>query len=642
MTTVKHLAIAVSLILACSVLCLAQEEQQPTVEMTSDNYRVRFEAQGEVQQVRVEIFSPLGEKVFDSGAVTGVDVSWDMRDRRGGRVPEGVYLASVTITDAAGVARKRSEQINVGSPYQGKEMAVAASAPNNAVAPINGEGTTGKIAKFTGVNAIGNSVITESAGKVGVATTVAPTAILQIEGPQPAAVAGLGTNATTLLQTTGGKGGNTTGSGQKGGKGASIALLSGNGGNAVAGATNGSGGAITLQPGSAGTGGVGGLAGYVLLAPTVGNVGVGTDTPTSKLAVRGSADNTLVSVVNSSTNANSSGIVGSGAGTGVLGTSGGVGAGVTGRSTSGIGVRGEGGDSGVLGTSTSSSSNRGGVQGFCAGGCSGVIGQSGHGYGVFGKSTGTAVFGESTDQEGVFGKSESGIGVSGVSTSFYGVYGRSTTGYSGYFDGVVGVKGTVEIGGNVLFGSTTRQMLFLYGGLYTIGVQSQTQYYRTNGGFAWFRGGTHSNTQNNPGTGGTVLMRLSSAGNVTATSFNPTSDRNAKANFSAVNPRHVLDRLASLPIKTWNYKVEDTNVRHIGPAAQDFRAAFDLGSDDKSISTVDADGVTMAAIQGLYQMMQEKERKNEQLSEEVRQLRAQLMRLERAIGKRATKGKRRR
>jgi hypothetical protein len=42
-------------------------------------------------------------------------------------------------------------------------------------------------------------------------------------------------------------------------------------------------------------------------------------------------------------------------------------------------------------------------------------------------------------------------------------------------------------------------------------------------------------------------------------------------------------------------------VIHIGPTAQDFHAAFGLGSDDETIGTVDADGVALAAIQGLDQ-----------------------------------------
>ena len=47
--------------------------------------------------------------------------------------------------------------------------------------------------------------------------------------------------------------------------------------------------------------------------------------------------------------------------------------------------------------------------------------------------------------------------------------------------------------------------------------------------------------------------------------------------------------------------------QHIGPVAQDFHAAFSLGSDDKSITTVDAEGVALTAIQGLNAKMEEAE-----------------------------------
>ena len=50
--------------------------------------------------------------------------------------------------------------------------------------------------------------------------------------------------------------------------------------------------------------------------------------------------------------------------------------------------------------------------------------------------------------------------------------------------------------------------------------------------------------------------------------------------------------MAALPITEWNYKTL-TGARHLGPVAQDFRAAFGLGTDDKGISTVDADGENM-------------------------------------------------
>ena len=63
-----------------------------------------------------------------------------------------------------------------------------------------------------------------------------------------------------------------------------------------------------------------------------------------------------------------------------------------------------------------------------------------------------------------------------------------------------------------------------------------------------------------------------------------------------------------MPITSWAYKTDNTT-RHIGPMAQDFHKAFGLGGSDKSIATVDADGVALAAIQGLHQMMKDKDAK---------------------------------
>jgi len=83
------------------------------------------------------------------------------------------------------------------------------------------------------------------------------------------------------------------------------------------------------------------------------------------------------------------------------------------------------------------------------------------------------------------------------------------------------------------------------------------------------------------------------------------SSRDLKENFTAVDGQEVLGRLAEAPVATWNYKAQDASIRHMGPMAQDFYAAFGLGESDTSITTVDADGVALAAIQGLYQLSQE-------------------------------------
>jgi hypothetical protein len=96
--------------------------------------------------------------------------------------------------------------------------------------------------------------------------------------------------------------------------------------------------------------------------------------------------------------------------------------------------------------------------------------------------------------------------------------------------------------------------------------------------------------------------------------FTATSDREAKTGMTAADTSDVLAKVLSMPISTWSYKTEhEAGFRHIGPTAQDFHARFGFGYDDKSIATVDADGVALAAIQGLNAKVEAQAREIEQL-----------------------------
>jgi hypothetical protein len=127
---------------------------------------------------------------------------------------------------------------------------------------------------------------------------------------------------------------------------------------------------------------------------------------------------------------------------------------------------------------------------------------------------------------------------------------------------------------------------------------------------------THIDSSGNITTSGYMNV----GGNVNAASFSTTSDRNLKEKFAPIDNQEILKRVASLPISRWNFKT-DAATRHIGPMAQDFYAAFNVGMDDRHIATVDEDGVALAAIQGL----------NEKLKEEGAQKDAQIKALEKRL-----------
>ncbi len=99
------------------------------------------------------------------------------------------------------------------------------------------------------------------------------------------------------------------------------------------------------------------------------------------------------------------------------------------------------------------------------------------------------------------------------------------------------------------------------------------------------------------------------------------SDRAHKENFQAIDPSSVLAQLVKLPISQWNY-ISEPGVSHVGPMAQDFRSAFGLGADDKHITTIDSEGVALAAIQGLNQKLEEQATQLRKKDAEIRELRS--------------------
>ena len=115
-----------------------------------------------------------------------------------------------------------------------------------------------------------------------------------------------------------------------------------------------------------------------------------------------------------------------------------------------------------------------------------------------------------------------------------------------------------------------------------------------------------------------VTPRLVEHGKIATATMGPstvTSDRALKEGFEPVDPCEVLAGLLRLPIERWSYKGEP--IRHLGPMAQDFAAAFGLGADDRHIFVGDAAGVALAAIQALHGLVQAQATRLEALEREL-------------------------
>lgn len=85
------------------------------------------------------------------------------------------------------------------------------------------------------------------------------------------------------------------------------------------------------------------------------------------------------------------------------------------------------------------------------------------------------------------------------------------------------------------------------------------------------------------------------------------SSRDLKENFIPVDGLEILQKIDALSITRWNYKTETPSTTHIGPLAEDFYEAFQLGGKggSKSISTIDPAGIALAAIQALSHKLAE-------------------------------------
>jgi len=150
-------------------------------------------------------------------------------------------------------------------------------------------------------------------------------------------------------------------------------------------------------------------------------------------------------------------------------------------------------------------------------------------------------------------------------------------------------------------------------------------------------GATYAPRMTLSGSGAVTIRSNNTAANTgvsmaaNAGSWSSLSDRSLKMAIVPVDTDAVLARVLDLPMSTWSYIAQGEAIRHMGPMAQDFAAEFGLGENDTTISTVDADGVALAAIQGLNAKL---EAQNARLSAQNEALLARLEALEAALSER--------
>jgi hypothetical protein len=235
-----------------------------------------------------------------------------------------------------------------------------------------------------------------------------------------------------------------------------------------------------------------------------------------------------------------------------------------------------------------------------------------------------------------------GGGYGNANSGAYGtIAGGTSNQLSGEYATIAGGDGNIASGENAAIPGGYRN---LASGKFSFaaGVGS---YATTAGSFVWSddaTGAKHlATTKANQflarATGGFIF--LTNAGATTGAMLAPgsgawsnSSDRNLKSGVSHIDDATILAKVAALPVSEWSYTSE-RGVRHVGPMAQDFYAAFRVGEDDRHIATIDEDGVALAAIKALHA-------ENAGLRDDVRSLRQQVATLARVVARMQLRGAR--
>jgi hypothetical protein len=221
-STKQILVILVCLLLRATAIAQEPQSARPSRDTSSrevtiiiQQRQLRFSAPASAQELKLEVLNQAGEMVYDSGLVTGAELSWALRNANGEAIPSGLYAYTLTIKEANSetAALRRGHLIlesgrdrlwvtNQGAigaetamsggeftVSSGPETSVAGARIERSVASkgsgtinLQGFGTLGQIPQFGGGDYLVDSVISQDFhGWVGIGTTT-PSSPLTVAG----------------------------------------------------------------------------------------------------------------------------------------------------------------------------------------------------------------------------------------------------------------------------------------------------------------------------------------------------------------------------------------------------------------------------------------------------------------------------
>jgi len=222
-------------------------------------------------------------------------------------------------------------------------------------------------------------------------------------------------------------------------------------------------------------------------------------------------------------------------------------------------------------------------------------------------------------------------GYGGVITGGYNNYIHTNTDYAAILGGTghrIEASGSCILGGqNDTISAGSLCMIFGREVFIDTGVDNRVAFFngRTDGYFGVNRD-SHDGGINHPIHIGTDGSNGNGAHLTAGGVWTNGSSREFKDNFVSIDGNMLLSRISNMPIMSWKYK--NTNERHVGPVAEDFVQAFDVGAicendgkrDDKYLAAGDVAGVALAGVQALLEKINQLERRNAELERRLTEL----------------------
>ena len=110
-----------------------------------------------------------------------------------------------------------------------------------------------------------------------------------------------------------------------------------------------------------------------------------------------------------------------------------------------------------------------------------------------------------------------------------------------------------------------------------------------------------------------------------ANSWTTISDSTLKENFQQTDGEYFLNSIKELKLGSWNYKAQDSSIRHYGPMAQEIfhyfgKDEFGTIGNDITLATADMDGIMMIALQALEERTSAQAELIKKLTDEIKEL----------------------